>query len=299
MAEQQQKQSRQNQKQRGSAPKMRGSDRDAPDVRISKSLSWLLRHGAKTAGLQLRPDGYANVSDVLANPIFKDITFGKLQEVVSKDAKQRYSLVLEPQIAQASSATNTWWIRANQGHSIKDVRLELKPILSASEIPMAVHGTTRKAWELICECQAGVIPSPLTCRIATQGLSKMNRNHIHLARGLARDSVISGMRSSSQILIFIDVQKALDAGIPFFLSDNGVVLTAGDESGFLLPTFFRRVENANRTPVPGWESRTSDIAPPPEATVTTVADPLESSTIVGVEELSIEEPPVVAGESHS
>jgi 2'-phosphotransferase len=61
------------------------------------------------------------------------------------------------------------------------------------------------------------------------------------------------MRKSSQILIFVDVQKALDAGIPFYLSANGVVLTEGDE-GFISPTYFQRVEYAkDSSPVPGWE----------------------------------------------
>lgn len=50
------------------------------------------------------------------------------------------------------------------------------------------------------------------------------------------------MRTSAQILIYIDVQKALDAGIKFHLSENGVVLTEGNERGFLAPEFFSRVE---------------------------------------------------------
>jgi 2'-phosphotransferase len=53
-----------------------------------------------------------------------------------------------------------------------------------------------------------------------------------------------GMRSYSQILIFINLQKALDAGIKFFLSDNGVVLTEGDAEGLLRPEFFEKVENS-------------------------------------------------------
>ena len=65
---------------------------------------------------------------------------------------------------------------------------------------------------------------------------------------------IEGMRRSSQILIFIDVQKALAAGIKFFLSDNGVVLTEGDERGFLNPEFFERVEDVNGVLVSGRES---------------------------------------------
>jgi len=69
----------------------------------------------------------------------------------------------------------------------------------------------------------------------------------------ARVHAKTGMRNSSQILVFVDVQKALDAGIPFYLSANGVVLTDGEE-GFLSPTYFQRVEFAkHRSPVPGWE----------------------------------------------
>ena len=61
------------------------------------------------------------------------------------------------------------------------------------------------------------------------------------------------MRNSSQILIFIDIQKALDAGVKLYLSTNGVVLTEGDEQGYLRPQFFSRVETPDRKPLPGWD----------------------------------------------
>ena len=51
---------------KGPTPKLRGHPRDTPDVRLSKSLSWLLRHGAGKAGLNIRQDGYAKVSDVVS-----------------------------------------------------------------------------------------------------------------------------------------------------------------------------------------------------------------------------------------
>lgn len=228
------KQADKNRKQ-GPSPKLRGHPRDDPRIRVSKSLSWLLRHGANNAGLDMRHDGYAKVSDVLSNPMFRDVNFSQLQEIVTKDQKQRFHLLLEPR--SSDSPSDIWWVRANQGHSLKSVTLDMQPITSALDIPMAVHGTTLSAWEFI----------------ATQGLSKMKRNHIHLAQGIPGDNVMSGMRNSSQILIFVDVQKALDAGVLFYLSANGVVLTDGDE-GFLSPIYFQRVEFAKgRSPVPGWE----------------------------------------------
>ncbi len=60
------------------------------------------------------------------------------------------------------------------------------------------------------------------------------------------------MRESAQVLIYIDVQKALDAGILFFLSENAVVLTEGDVRGFLSPEYFLRVEDRKGRPIPGW-----------------------------------------------
>ena len=65
------------------------------------------------------------------------------------------------------------------------------------------------------------------------------------------------MRRSSSTLIYIDVQKALDAGLKFYLSANGVVLTEGDKDGYIRPEFFARVQTAAGKPVPGWEPSSS------------------------------------------
>lgn len=65
------------------------------------------------------------------------------------------------------------------------------------------------------------------------------------------------MRNSSQIHIYIDVQAAIDAGIEFFLSSNGVVLTTGDAAGYLKPQFFQRVETASGTPILDWGEKQS------------------------------------------
>ncbi|NJR31200.1 RNA 2'-phosphotransferase [bacterium] len=130
-------------------------------------------------------------------------------------------------------------IRATQGHSIKNVTPSayLTPISpdSPSSVPeTVVHGTFYAAWDRI---------------LGSGGLKAMSRTHVHFATGpslqMVLDSdkketlrnspallgdtkaVISGMRSDAQILIYIDVRRALEMGVPFWVSENGVVLYRG------------------------------------------------------------------------
>lgn len=71
---------------------------------------------------------------------------------------------------------------------------DLVPILNASEIPTIIHGTYFKNWS----------------KIKAEGLSRMNRLHIHFSPGEPGDSqVISGMRSSCELYIYIDTEKAV------------------------------------------------------------------------------------------
>jgi len=45
--------------------KLRGRDNDSPEVRISKTITWLLRHAADSEGVEMRDDGYVKVSDMV------------------------------------------------------------------------------------------------------------------------------------------------------------------------------------------------------------------------------------------
>jgi 2'-phosphotransferase len=72
-----------------------------------------------------------------------------------------------------------------------------------------------------------------------------------------------GMRTSAQVLIYIDIQKALDAGILFYLSDNGVILSEGDERGFISPAFFTRITDKNGAPIEEWIAPAAGISEAP------------------------------------
>lgn len=75
----------------------------------------------------------------------------------------------------------------------------------------------------------------------------MNRQHIHLAIGLpSAGNVISGMRSSCQVAIYIDLPKAIKDGIKFYRSANDVILCPGNSDGFLRPKYFLKVIDIKR-----------------------------------------------------
>ncbi|XP_006781376.1 tRNA 2'-phosphotransferase 1 isoform X3 [Neolamprologus brichardi] len=194
-----------------------GEDRD---VRLSKSMSYALRHGASQMGLQMGTDGFLFVEDLLAHPQFHSYSLEDVERVVATNDKQRFKLCTHPEDGRLQ-------IRANQGHSVQVVDLELKPVMAGSpDCPAeAVHGSYLRNWSSIQQ----------------QGLSRMKRTHIHLARGLpGEDGIISGMRKDCDLAVFIDVPKALADGIKFFWSENDVLLTAGDAEGKIQPKYFSR-----------------------------------------------------------
>ena len=45
--------------------KLRGNPRDTPTIRLSKTLSYVLRHGAEKEGIRMRPDGFVLVNDLV------------------------------------------------------------------------------------------------------------------------------------------------------------------------------------------------------------------------------------------
>jgi 2'-phosphotransferase len=166
-----------------------------------------------------------------------NVTFADIKSVVADNAKQRFSLKPNPDLPTppdpSSEDPSNWVIRANQGHSIAiDSVALLTPItLEADNIPkVVIHGTYFAFYEAI---------------VASGGLKKMTRNHIHFSTGLPEDKksgVISGMRNDAEILIYIDIERSMqDGGVKWWMSDNGVVLTEGDENGILSTRYFKKV----------------------------------------------------------
>lgn len=166
------------------------------------------------------------------------MTLSELKQIVKENDKQRFSIIPNPPsndgMFEASPSDSedpaAYLIRANQGHSIvMDSASLLTPITDENAPETVVHGTFYGAWPLI---------------LLAGGLSKMGRNHIHFALGVPGGAkpVISGMRADAQVLMYVDVRKALGAGVKFWRSENEVVLSEGDGRGMVGLEFVRRVE---------------------------------------------------------
>ncbi len=177
----------------------------ADHVRISKTLSYWLRHKPDDANLTLSADGWASVDDVLVALRGQSLPgdIDTLLEVVETNDKQRFEL--SPDLSQ---------LRARQGHSV-----EIDLALSAS-VPPAVlfHGTV-----------ARFLPP-----IMSEGLSKMRRHHVHLSADEQTARRVGSRRGDAVILI-IDAETMHREGMTFFVTSNGVWLTER-----VPPQFLRR-----------------------------------------------------------
>ncbi len=173
-------------------------------VSLSKFLSLVLRHRPEMIGLRLDKEGWASIADLLKNAKVRghDITWDLLQEVVATSDKRRFSI-----------SDDGHRIRANQGHSIAAVDLDMP----ASQPPkLLYHGTV-----------AGVIPS-----IQKQGLKKRSRNHVHLSTEVETARQV-GARRGNSVVLGVRAGEMHAAGYKFFLSVNGVWLTEEVPASFI------------------------------------------------------------------
>ena len=205
------------------------------NIRLSKALSWLLRHHLELTYEHLeenevedaKASGFVNCTAIICLPRFQGYTIDDIKKVCELNTKQRFCIRDHPHKA------NILQIRANQGHSISTVNPGLRKIEDPSEIPQVIHGTFKRFWPAI---------------LSSGGLNRMNRTHIHFTRCLPNENdkkVISGMRQDCNVFIYINSERAIEAGYEFYESANGVILCSGDEKGTLSTSFFEKVVPRN------------------------------------------------------
>jgi 2'-phosphotransferase len=194
-------------------------------VEQSKYMSWVLRHGLKEVGLEPDESGYVKLNDFikLSNQNYK-LDEKIIMEIVSNCQKQRFSI---------KEVDNIKYIRANQGHSL-NVSNQIKSDKLLVKLNKPIQGVFHGTYKTHLES------------IKTSGLNRMKRQHIHLAKGL---DAASGKRHDNNLIVYVDMAKAMADGIEFFESANGVILTEGIE-GILPAKYLSYAELVKGNPVP-------------------------------------------------
>lgn len=162
-------------------------------VEKSKTLSWLLRHGAREARVSMDAAGWVPVTEVLR---YLHMSRGDLEEVVRLNNKSRLELVGDR-------------VRACQGHSTENMPVTREALEASWRLyerdGSLYHGTTVDA----------------TVPISQEGLVPQKRTHVHLAPSL--DSKV-GKRSATPVVLEVSCERLRGAGESIYEAQNGVVL---------------------------------------------------------------------------
>ncbi len=173
------------------------------DTAISKTLSYWLRHRPDEAALVLDAAGWTDVAPVLAalNAKGLDGTPERLAAVVAGSDKGRFEL-----------SPDGDRIRARQGHSVV-VELDLP---RADPPALLYHGTVSR-----------FLPA-----IRAEGLKPMRRHHVHLSSDRATATAV-GARRGEAVVLTVKAAELAGTGQAFYLTDNGVWLTAAVPPGYI------------------------------------------------------------------
>ena len=159
-------------------------------TKLSKKLSFLLRHSPDHITLD---GGWAETDRIIAALREREPGFAMadLEQIVREDEKGRYSF----------NGDKTR-IRANQGHSVPGVSVEM----TQPEPPeLLYHGTATRFLDSIFR----------------EGLLPMSREYVHISPDY-RTAVKVGQRHGKPIVLTVRAREFVQAGHPLYLSANGV-----------------------------------------------------------------------------
>lgn len=177
-------------------------------IRISKFLSYILRHRPDAIGISLDNEGWVNIKDIIkgARKHGKQINKEDIFVAVAENDKQRFSL-----------SDDNLRIRARQGHSFS-VNLGLK---SVEPPKILYHGTV---WRFVNS-------------IALKGLIKGKRQYVHLSSNI-KTAIKVGGRRGKPLVLEVDSETMYKDGYLFYLSENKVWLTDNVPFAYILVLMF-------------------------------------------------------------
>jgi putative RNA 2'-phosphotransferase len=159
------------------------------EERISRFLSFLLRHNPKEYSLPFDRQGFVAWSQLLTKvqERFSQVTEDQLVAVIEGSDKKRFRLV-------------DGKVRATYGHSFP-VELDLEPI---DPPPRLYHGTARD----------------LARNFLREGLKPRDRRHIYLSASMDDALAVGKRRDPFPAVLIVDSQAAHARGVQFFSSGH-------------------------------------------------------------------------------
>lgn len=169
--------------------------------KASRFLSHVLRHNPQKANITLDTHGWAQTLHVLEN---LQLDIADLDWIISHDDKQRFSY------NDDKSA-----VRANQGHSIKNLNIDY---IVAKPPDVLFHGTSKTTIPLILQ----------------EGIKSMTRAFVHLSSNF--DTALNvGKRKGDAVVLKINAKQMCIDGYIIYISANNVHLTDHVPKQYILP----------------------------------------------------------------
>lgn len=158
-----------------------------PPERISRFLSYLLRHQPREYPLSFDRQGFVSWTDVVdvVEERFGEVTENEIRAVIDGSDKRRFELKEEK-------------VRATYGHSFP-VDLGLEAVEPPAEL---YHGTARD----------------LAQSILRNGLKPRDRRYVHLSTSVDEAQAVGKRRDPAPAIVVVDSRTAHADGICFYRS---------------------------------------------------------------------------------
>ncbi len=158
-----------------------------PPERISRFLSFLLRHRPDDYPLRFDRQGYVPWEDLIetVQERFQEITAEEIRSVVEGSGKRRFEL-------------REGKVRATYGHSFP-VELGLESVEPPSPL---YHGTARDLAETILR----------------EGLKPRGRQYVHLSASVEEAAAVGKRRDPAPTVLVVDSKAAHASGVLFYSS---------------------------------------------------------------------------------
>jgi putative RNA 2'-phosphotransferase len=160
-------------------------------IRLSKFMSFVLRHKPENFGLKPDPFGFVNTRDLLLvlQNRYGNVQLPDIERVVKNCPKGRFEIKGEK-------------IRARYAHSI-EVQLDTQP---SEPLEYLYHGTS----------------PAMKNTVLAEGLKSMQRKYVHLSKNKEEAFQVGRRKSQSPIVFTIKAKEAFQNGIKFY--DMGIVV---------------------------------------------------------------------------